>query len=614
MDKRYERLLLSAAAACGLIAGLNAVLAGRTHLLALAAAIPFALLAALAALAVAPRLRLARLEDDERRDAAAAPKRLPGESLFEDGSEADPFTAARSRRLLEHRIVPAYALAFAAFAALAARFLFRRFAQPAAGAADTMLAVPFLAGEAFILFLLSRYLLGLGRAPESRLLRAPGVYVGLASLACLVAGVGAAAAGALPAADRLAARAMAFYLALLAAELVVNTVVDLYRPRRAGEPVANYESRISRLLTDPASWAQSVVTTLDYQFGFRVSETWFFRFLGRALVPLVLFQLAALYALTCLVFIGPEELGVLERFGRRGALLESGFHAKLPWPFETVRRWPARRVLRVTVGYHDEHEHETPRAILWTVPHYPREDYFMLASRAANETASDAVPVNLLVLNVPVEYRITNVFQYGYGFANAADVLAEAAYRCVTMECAARDLPDVMGPGQASTAERLRERLQADAGRFGLGVEILFVGMQGVHPPVAVAGAFESVVGALETRESLALDARTYASRQLPLATAEAAAKLSAARAYRLRRAALAEAEAYRFDRQLLAYKKSPDVFRARAYLGALDRTLGDVRKYVIAADAPYEVIQFNLEDKLRPDLFDFGSTTGRGR
>ncbi len=613
MDKHHERVLAGLAVLCGLTALINFGLAGRTHLFSLSAIHAFELWTVIVALATALRLRLGRLEEEERRDAAAHAAQS-GTALFEASAEVDPFTAARTRRLLEQRLIPFLAVLLAAIAVLLGRAILMRDAQGANPPPNPLLAVPFLAGQAFLLFLFSRYLLGLSRTPQGRLLRGPGVYAGLTCLFYLVAGV-AAAATSVPHADRYIAKLMGGYLLLLAVEMVLNALADLYRPRRKTEPCTSYESRISRLLTDPASWARSVLMTLDYQFGFKVSDTWFFRFLARALIPLLLFQLVALYALTSLVFIREYEAGILERFGApvEAPVLESGIHFKWPWPFETARRLPVKRILRVVVGYHDD-THNGPEAILWSVPHYPREDYFMLASRDSGGSDSGAVPVNLLVINVPVEYRITNAMQYGYAFADPSAMLEQLAYRTVSLMTAGMDVPDLLGPRQAENAAELRARLQAEADRVGLGVEILFVGMQGIHPPVAVAESFQSVVGALESRESQILEARAYLNRKLPVASAEAVTEVARAKAYRVRKAQSADAEAYRFLRQVAAHRVSPSVYRARTYLGSLETALSGIRKYVVAADASHEIIQFNFEEKLRPDLFDFGSTLESGR
>jgi len=72
-------------------------------------------------------------------------------------------------------------------------------------------------------------------------------------------------------------------------EMVVNFVLAFYRPRVAGEPRrVFYESRLLGVFCEPEGIIRSVAQTIDYQFGFRVSETWFYRLLGRIVLPLLL--------------------------------------------------------------------------------------------------------------------------------------------------------------------------------------------------------------------------------------------------------------------------------------------------------------------------------------
>ena len=120
-----------------------------------------------------------------------------------------------------------------------------------------------------------------------------------------------------PPADRIGAMVLAAFLAILAVENFFNFLGEIYRPRRqGGESCRSYESRLGGLLTEPGTWARNVAGSLDYQFGFKVSDTWLYHFLEDALLPLVIFQCLVLYLLSCLVFLGPDEEGILERFGR----------------------------------------------------------------------------------------------------------------------------------------------------------------------------------------------------------------------------------------------------------------------------------------------------------
>ena len=48
-----------------------------------------------------------------------------------------------------------------------------------------------------------------------------------------------------------------------------------------------YESKLAAAFSDPAGWTRNVAQALDYQFGFKVSDTGLFRLLQRALLPVI---------------------------------------------------------------------------------------------------------------------------------------------------------------------------------------------------------------------------------------------------------------------------------------------------------------------------------------
>src|SRR5207237_10307150 len=99
-----------------------------------------------------------------------------------------------------------------------------------------------------------------------------------------------------PKADFYAAHVLCGLLGLVAIETLVNLVLEMYRPRVKGKverPL--YESRLVGLLGQPEGLITTAAQALDYQFGFKVSETWFYRlFVERALVWLRLLQLGLL--------------------------------------------------------------------------------------------------------------------------------------------------------------------------------------------------------------------------------------------------------------------------------------------------------------------------------
>lgn len=621
-DKRNEKILLTAGALTLATILISHLLWIRTRLPGIPALYPYLTLAATLCTVLWARFRFHRLAQEEERDRASLQEETARGTLFasSDDPEIDPVSYVHARQQFEKWFIPALAPLLALLTGYWGYRLYAVGAQPFDEPAQRLFAAAVLIGQAFALFLFGRYFLGLCRLPADRWLRGPGNLLLAAALASALTGAAAIVAElGYPAADLWVRQGLAVYLWVLATEYVLNTIGFLYRPKRQDARVVTYESRVTALLTDPQSWTLNLAQTLDYQFGFQVSETGFYRFIRRALLPLVCVQILLLYALSSIVVLGPEEAAVLERLGNpltpdgEPRLLSSGVHFKWPWPFDTVRRHPARRILTLHIGYEKDPDEPIPPMILWTQPHFPHEDQFIVANRelmAATDEADAAVPVNFLTVNVPVEYRIANLYDYIYNHGNPDELLKLAAHRIVTRELAGRDFIELLGIERLDAGRRLFAELQREAQTLGLGVEILFVGLHGAHPPIPVADAFEDVVGALEERETAVLEANAYRNRVLPLAGAESAEMIWQARGNRAWRVERAAAEADRFAVRLALHQQLPRIYTSRLYLETLNRALGSIDKYVIATSPDLEVIILNWEEKLRPDLFDF--TPGR--
>ena len=267
------------------------------------------------------------------------------------------------------------------------------------------------------------------------------------------------------------------------------------------------------LLGQPEAIITTAAHALDYQFGFKVSETWFYRFLEKALGWLVLAQFCALVLSTCFVIIQPGDEALHERFGRplgNNGVIGSGLHLKLPWPIDRTIVYHTEQIQSFIVGA----EPEKSETIAWAVSH-AKEENFLVASHElnpeiqSNQTSeAKSPPVNLLSVSIPVQYQITNLATWAYVNEDPETLLKGVSEREVAHYLASADLDDLMSRGRAAAAEALRRDIQAQVDTLQLGARITFVGLEDIHPPVKVAKVFEQVVGAAQTRDSKILQAR----------------------------------------------------------------------------------------------------------
>lgn len=558
------------------------------------------------------RERLEKLEFEELKQGRSA------SALF-TGTESDTLLARRSREQFEKFLVPAFTVVIFVLqggVAWSAWKWLDTANPPDLGRAQVAMA---LNGLFFlILFLLGKYSSGVARIEGRRLLRPAAGYLMLGALVCvIIALVEAAIWFGVPKVDMYVARAFCVVLGLAACETLLGLVFELYRPRAKGQSGrVLYESRLVGLLGQPGGLVTTAAQALDYQFGFKVSETWFYKFLEQALAWIILLQLGVLMLSTTFVIIDPTEQGVLERFGKPvsgRAVLDPGLHFKWPWPIDNVRRYSTREAQGFIVGVVADPALERERTLIWTRTHNKEESNMLVASRdqtlrSDTATGDKAVPANLLTVSIPFQYQIVNLTDWAYNFSDARSVLEAVANGEVARYLVSVDMETIMSSGRQAAAEEIRSRVQRQADQFKLGVRILFVGMQDVHPPVGtkmvqVAAAFEAVVGAIQQKETDILTALAYAAEKIPAAQAEATNLVSTARSDQVTKVAVAAAEAGQFGNRISAYQASPSVYTQRSYLETLARAIPSARKYVIGVTNTQDIFLFNLEDKIREDL-----------
>ena len=538
---------------------------------------------------------------------------------------------------------------------------------------EPTLWVWFVVGAGFLCFLFARYTLALAKLPHWELLHGGATILAGISVGCLGLAVAMAMSSAINWTEPLFAYVCRVAMVLLGIELAVNFALDFYRPRTPGEfQRPSFDSRLLGLFTEPGGIAKSIADTINYQFGFEVSKTWFYRLLQRWMLPLIAMTLLTVLLLTSVVIVSADEKVVIERLGREPtAVLGPGIHFKRPFPFDIVYRAPARRISEVVIGEATEIEEDSDheKAILWTEEHDFVPELMLLVaspelvelsagSASAGGTSarsSKSVAASLLLVSVPIQYRIKDTDQatrnFLYKYDDPEKLLVGIAYQHLSDYAAGVDVDSLMGSGRARFNKELRAGIQRRADEMELGIEIVFVGLLGAHPPAKdeVAKSFQSVVSAKLQKEATIATARGLRDRILTdvagsveraetlddairiaegFATADevdadalreararvedllignaklgiapstghAAEEIANAKAEQSRLVSEEQAKVRAFVADVAAYGAAPDLYRNRKILD-LYKGLDLVRKIVIVGDPSKVIIEIDMEE-----------------
>ncbi len=563
-----------------------------------------------------------RLEENERLEKLEVEElaRTRGETTLFETKDAEVFPAQRVREQFEKFFVPGFSVLLLLLEGGGAYLLWRWISKTTGGIAPdrAMPALALFGIFALLLFLVGRFSVTIARLEDRRLLRPGANFLLAGSYICFVTALGVAGVKMeFPQIDSYLARVLCVLLGLMAVEMLVTLLLEIYRPRVKGKVARPlYDSRIVGLLAQPEGLFTTAAQALDYQFGFKVSETWFFQLLRKSLPVLLLAQLAAVLLSTCVVIIDPGEQGVLEHFGRLAAthpILEPGAHFKWPWPIDKVYRYRTGQIQTFNIGFTPTAQSEKEQTILWTVVH-TKEVNFLVGNREpatiTNQTANSSdllkvAPVGLIDISIPVQFQIINVLDWAYHNADPTNLLQDLATRTVIHYLAGADLNAVLSQSRVEAARDLQQRIQADVDRYQLGAKILFVGVQDLHPPVKVAGDYEKVVAATQQKIALTNAAVAESIRTNALAGALAFADINQAEAERQRTELAAFARADLFTNQIVAYEAAPSVYRQRAYFHMFPEATANARKYILLVTNTHDVLIFDLEEKIREDLLN---------
>jgi len=466
---------------------------------------------------------------------------VAGSSVFEEGGD-DLRVAARRLQAMHKYLLPVASLAVGVLL-IAIGIVRLRVGLGQVDAADFVhpehrgwaLAIGLWLG--FLGFVFARYVTGMAKQDVWANLRAGGAYTVGAALVGLLMTV--ANFVDIAGSDVLLRYLNVIYpvaMIVLGAEVFLNFVLNLYRPRRAGEvPRAAFDSRILAFVAAPDRIAESVGEAINYQFGFNVSSSWFYKLLSRDLPALIAIGLLVGWALTTVAIVEPDQRAMRVRFGALvDADLGPGVYVKLPWPFESIdvpefvtldaagaleSRDREVTILREeNLGTQPETEgDEQMRPRLWTTEVARDESYMIVqpTSYVQRDGAGATKDLSLLAVEIPIQYAVSDVEAYELLGPPAQRIymLGVVARREATWYLSTVTVDELLSRRRIEIAGELQRRIErAFAALNPLGeergpvVEVLSVGIQGVRPPRDVAPAFELVVEAQErARERVAL-------------------------------------------------------------------------------------------------------------
>lgn len=269
--------------------------------------------------------------------------------------------------------------------------------------------------------------------------------------------------------------------------------------------------------------------------------------------------------------VGPEEQGVVLRFGKLDRLTGPGLNYALPWPIEEVLTPQVARVNRIEIGFSSAGPGVAGRVGRREIP----EEALMLTGDE-----------NIVDINFVVQWKIADAAQYLFNIRDPEATVKAAAESVMREIIGQTPIVQATTEGRRSIESRARTTLQQLMTEYGAGIEIQEVQLQKADPPADVIDAFRDVQRAQADREREQNIAEAFANDIIPRARGEAERLLQEAEAYRQEVVARATGEAQRFKTILAEYAKARDVTVQRLYLETMEEVLKGMSKVIVEAQA----------------------------
>ena len=269
-----------------------------------------------------------------------------------------------------------------------------------------------------------------------------------------------------------------------------------------------------------------------------------------------------LWLLTGTYIVGPDEVGVVQTFGKHSRISQSGLNYHLPYPIETVQTPKVTEVKRVEIGFRTTGKNQ-----------------FRTIGKESLMLTGDE---NIVDAELIVQYKIKDPVAYTFNFVKPEQTVREAAEATLRTIIGRHKIDEALTAGKFMIQEESKFLLQSILDKYETGIFVVAVQLQDVSPPKQVIAAFKDVASAKEDKNRMINQAEGYRNNVIPKARGEAQAMIREAEGFRVARIARAEGDVAKFNAMLVEYKKGKDVTRKRMYLETMEEILPNIEKYIV--------------------------------
>lgn len=263
--------------------------------------------------------------------------------------------------------------------------------------------------------------------------------------------------------------------------------------------------------------------------------------------------------------VSPDQMGVVQRFGRYVITTTPGPHYCLPFPIEKVTKPKVMQVRRLEVGFR-------------TISLVPTAKYQRVTDEALMLTGDE----NIIDIQFIVQFNIKDPVKYLFNVVNIPKTVKDASEASIREVIGKAQIDDALTVGKFQIQQETKILLQRILDDYDSGINIVAVQLQDVAAPQQVIRAFKDVASAREDRIRAINAAEGYRNDILPKAKGEVARIINEAEAYKEAVLKKAEGETSRFLQVLKEYSGAKDITRQRLFLETMEEILPSMTKIIV--------------------------------
>ena len=266
--------------------------------------------------------------------------------------------------------------------------------------------------------------------------------------------------------------------------------------------------------------------------------------------------------------IGPDEVGVIQRFGRYVYTTSPGLHVKLPFGIDKLTPVKIQRVFKEEFGM------RTLRAGIKT--QYSSRSYL-------EESLMLTGDLNILDVRWIVQFKVKDAIKLLFETRDPVDNVRDISEVVMRRLVGDYRVDEVLTTKREEINDLAQIEMQKILDSYQTGVQVVTVKLQDVNPPDEVKPAFNEVNEAKQEKERMINQAWEAYNKVIPRARGEAEKTIREAEGYQLDKVNRAKGEAERFLDTWAEYKKAPEITEKRLYLDTMMEVLPKAKeKYII--------------------------------